>query len=666
MLLRLSSLFLSFALSAGRAPAGPWDAFNYAPASKTVRPVSVRTVSGQVSGAHGLVQNFATQATFTGNSSYVVLDWGKEVGGILSLTIDAATPSSQFSLSFTESPEFINPNLSDDSCHVAATMDADGVQSYRAPLQNGLLTQTIGQQRGGFRYLTIVSNNAAALTISNITLQITFMPHWADLRAYPGYFFAADPGFHDADFLTKLWYAGAYTVQTNTIDSHQARQQPCPANGGWANNASGGPVDGPILVDGAKRDRNIWPGDCGISTHTELVALNDLLPTKNALTVMYTTQDPVTGALAYSGPPINARGSDTYIAWSLIGTHNYFLYTGDLAFVQKVWANYTRALEFLESQVDGTGLADVPAAFANDWGRDGGAGHNSALNALLYRTLVTAADLAAQLGDASLAAAYLANATSIKAAYNALLWDTSAGLFRDNDSPSSIHPQDGNALAVLFNLTTSAAQNQAISKGLTQFWTPIGPLSPELNDTIIPFVGGFEVQAHFIAGEGERALDLLHREWGYMLYTNLSVQSTLLEGFTANGSLGYRAAAGYDFDHTYTSHAHGWATGPTPALTFYLLGIQVTAAQGSAWTIAPVLSGLDAAEGGLETGLGFFGVKWRVSGQILTLVVQTPKGTQGTVVMPGSGAISVDGRVVKADDGSIAVAGGNHTITRRI
>ena len=34
-------------------------------------------------------------------------------------------------------------------------------------------------------------------------------------------------------------------------------------------------------------------------------------------------------------------------------------------------------------------------------------------------------------------------------------------------------------------------------------------------------------------------MDLLRREWGYMLYTNLSVQSTLLEGFTANGSLSY-------------------------------------------------------------------------------------------------------------------------------
>ncbi|KAJ7328778.1 glycoside hydrolase family 78 protein [Mycena albidolilacea] len=663
MLSRFYPLILSIPLCAALAPNGPWDAFNYAPESKVVKPVSVRTVSGTVEGADSLVQDSSAQATFTGDSSYVVLDWGKEVGGILSLTINNATASSQFSFSFTESAQFINPKLSDDSCHVVSTQDADGVQSFRAPLTTGLLTQTIGQQRGGFRFLTIVSNSADPLTISNISLAITFMPHWDDLRAYPGYFYAPDPGFHDVDFLTKLWYAGAYTVQTNTIDSHQARQNVAT---GWSNDASGGPVEGPILVDGAKRDRNIWPGDCGISTHTELVALNDLLPTKNSLTVMFTTQDPTTGALAYSGPPINAQGSDTYIAWSLIGTHNYYLYTGDLDFVQKVWANYTKAVSFLESQVDETGLADVPVALQNDWGRDGGAGHNSVFNALLYRTLVTASDLATQVGDTALASAYLANSTLIKAAYNALLWDSSAGMFRDNDALDSIHPQDGNSLAVLFNLTTSPTQNSAISQGLTQYWTPIGPLSPELADTIIPFVGGFEVQAHFIAGEGERAIELLEKEWGYMLYTNLSVQSTLLEGFTANGSLGYRAAAGYDNDLSYTSHAHGWSTGPTPALTFHLLGIQLTSAQGATWSIAPVLSGLPSAEGGLSTGLGFFGVKWAVDGDTLTLTVQVPAGTEGVVTLPGSGPLTVNKSRLLSSSNSVELKGGNHTIARHV
>lgn len=115
------------------------------------------------------------------------------------------------------------------------------------------------------------------------------------------------------------------------------------------------------------------------------MALNDILPSQNGLRVMFSTQDPVTGALQCSGPPINAQGSDAYIAWSLIGTYNVFLYTGDLGFVKSVWTNFTRALAFLEGQVDETGLMDVPIAFSNDWGRDGGQGHNSAANILLYR-----------------------------------------------------------------------------------------------------------------------------------------------------------------------------------------------------------------------------------------------------------------------------------------
>jgi hypothetical protein len=122
----------------------------------------------------------------------------------------------------------------------------------------------------------------------------------------------------------------------------------------------------------------------GISTYTEAVTTSDLGSSKNSLLVMYSTQDPVTGALQYSGPPINAHGSDTYIAWTLIGTHTVWLYTGDLDFVQNVWANYTKAIAFLQSQVDDTGLMNVPLEFANDWGRDGGSGHNSAANVMLY------------------------------------------------------------------------------------------------------------------------------------------------------------------------------------------------------------------------------------------------------------------------------------------
>lgn len=163
-------------------------------------------------------------------------------------------------------------------------------------------------------------------------------------------------------------------------------------------------------------------------------------------------------------------------------------------------------------------------------------------------------DLATALNHSSLSTAWAANATALKIAFNGAFWSAAQGMYTDNTT-TTLCPQDANSLAVLYNVTDSAEKKTLISAGLQKNWNELGPVAPELPDTISPFIGGFEVriyctcveghalkpafqlQAHFEAGEDARAMDLLHRTWGYMLYTNLSVQSTLLEGFTANGSL---------------------------------------------------------------------------------------------------------------------------------
>ncbi|KAG5637071.1 hypothetical protein H0H81_005838 [Sphagnurus paluster] len=481
------------------------------------------------------------------------------------------------------------------------------------------------------------------------------MPHVADLRAYSGYFYASDPVFHDADFLTKIWYAGAYTVQTNTVPLNTGRKVPFSPAGTWANNANLG-VAGPIIVDGAKRDRAVWPGDMGIAVPAQFVSTNDLLPTRNALSTMFAAINPTTGALPESGPPLSQQGSDTYHAWTLIGTHNYYLYSGDTSWLQQVWANYTKAVTFLERKVDKTGLINITGL--RDWARLGGGGYNAEGNALLYKVLTTAADLAKYLNNTALSSAWAQNATTLKANFNGAFWLESAGLYRDNQT-TTLCPQDANSFAVLYNLTTSDTQANRISEGLQKNWNALGPVAPELPDTIIPFIGGFELQAHFESGNDARALDLLRRTWGYMLYTNLSVQSTLLEGFTANGSIGYRSYRGYNYDAAYTSHAHGWSAGPTPALTFYVLGLSITTVQGKTWSLSPhVNGGLPSAEGGFETPLGWYGVAWSLPNGVsgtLTVKVTTPTTSSGLFKVPKGvgGILTIDGvaaGTVKAGD----------------
>ncbi|KAI0742508.1 Six-hairpin glycosidase [Daedaleopsis nitida] len=655
----------AFACVGASAPPGPWDAFNFAPKSRTVAPTAIKEVSGHVQNPQHLVTKGS--ATIVGNGSWVALDFGIEVGGLISLNFDAPSDASSIALSFTESPVFISPVKSDDSTYPTANQSYDGVLHVPAPLPSGIWTQPAFSLRGGFRYLTIVSTSDEPVSIANITCAISFAPHISDLRDYSGYFFASNPVFHDKNFLTKLWYAGAYTVQTNIVPLDTGRQIPMVRYPGWANNATLG-IAGPIIVDGAKRDRQVsavWPGDMGIAVPTQFVSTNDLIPTRNALSTMFAAINPRTGALPESGPPLSQLDSDTYHAWTLIGTHNYYLYSGDIDWLETVWANYTKAVGFLEGKVGPSGLMNVTGL--RDWARLGGGGINAEGNALLYRVLVTAADLASHVNDSALASAWATNATALKEKFNEVFWLPSAGMFRDNDT-TTLCPQDANSMAVLYNLTTSQEQAASVSKGLTKNWNDLGPVAPELPDTISPFISGLELQAHFEAGNDDIAMDLLRREWGYMLYTNISVQSTLLEGFTANGSLSYRSYRGYNYDPAYTSHAHGWSSGPTSALTYYVLGLTVTSPQGRTWQIAPHPSGLSAAEGGFTTPLGWFGVKWTVSKSGFTMDVDVPEGTSGVVKIPGSGTaegrVRVNGEVREMETGQgVRLEGGKYVVS---
>jgi glycogen debranching enzyme len=92
-----------------------------------------------------------------------------------------------------------------------------------------------------------------------------------------------------------------------------------------------------------------------------------------------------------------------------------------------------------------------------------------------------------------LAAAWTQNATTLKANFNDAFWVEELGMYRDNVT-TTLCPQDANSFAVLFNITTSPAQAASVSAGLEKNWNDLGPVAPELPDTISPFISGFEVR----------------------------------------------------------------------------------------------------------------------------------------------------------------------------
>ncbi|KAL9064123.1 MAG: hypothetical protein Q9157_007945 [Trypethelium eluteriae] len=614
---------------------GAWDSNIFAPASRIVSPAQILSLSSGES-----ISNYTGPASLSGNGSALVFDFGKEVGGIATLDY-STTASGAVGLAFTEGKNWIG-EWSDSSNGEFKGPDGAIYSNFSGA---GDVTYTMPdlRLRGGFRYLTLflITDQNATVSFSNISLEIAFQPTWSNLQAYQGYFHSSD------EMLNKIWYSGAYTVQTNAVPVNTGRQVPF-LTVGWANNGTLG-NGSTIIVDGAKRDRAVWPGDMGVAVPSTFVSIGDLESVKNALQVMYNYQNG-DGSFPEAGPPLLQQGSDTYHMWTMIGTYNYVFYTNDTAFLQQNWAGYTRAMNYIYAKVLSPGLLNVTGT--RDWARWQQGWNNSEANMILYRTLTTGSSLATWVGDTTnLSSTYASRAAALQTAITTYCWDPTTSTFKDNATDTTLHPQDANSMSILFSvLDANSTAAQSVSSALTQNWGPIGAVSPELPNNISPFISSFEIQAHLASGNPQRALDLIRRSWGWYLNNPNGSQSTVIEGYLFNGSFGYRNSRGYDYDSSYVSHSHGWSSGPTSALTEWVLGLRITDRAGSQWTMAPQFGDLSFAEGGFTTVLGKFSGAWQVQ-RNATYVnysanVTTPGGTTGEIVLPSLGdgtQVSVDG-----------------------
>jgi hypothetical protein len=308
---------------AAAAYPGPWDVSIHAPTHRTISPRSI------LSWPNLDPSPFSKQVVLRGNGSLVTYDFGIEVGGIVSISLDGSGPG-KLGIAFSEAKNYVgqwsdssNGNFSGPDGALYTSLDTD------------IWMMPPNKLRGGFRYITVFlltnesesasgsgsASNSASVILKDINVTLDFQPTWPNLKAYQGYFSSDD------NLLNRIWYAGAYTLQSNQVPTNTGRQVPFVGTG-WDNNATLGPGD-TIIVDGAKRDRAVWPGDMGIAVPSTFVSLGDLDSVKNALQVMYNYQNQTTGEFPEAGPPLLQKGSDTYHMWTMIGTYNYWLFTND-------------------------------------------------------------------------------------------------------------------------------------------------------------------------------------------------------------------------------------------------------------------------------------------------------------------------------------------------
>lgn len=208
---------LAAAVSSSRAappwPANPnWQAYNMVPTGASVCPVRVQSTSGSVTNAQAILCNGGGGATLSmtagGPTPRIVLDYGKDVGGLPWLDVGAASGNPQMKVGYDEAALYLTDDGGD-----AAPGGGEGdvnrfdVYAVAAP---GLITNRYTQ--GGERFQVITLTSPGSVTLRGAG--INYIADRTQAANYGGYFMSSD------DELNKVWFSGAYTAQLDAVPSH--------------------------------------------------------------------------------------------------------------------------------------------------------------------------------------------------------------------------------------------------------------------------------------------------------------------------------------------------------------------------------------------------------------------------------------------------------------
>jgi len=214
-------------------------------------------------------------------------------------------------------------------------------------------------------------------------------------------------------------------------------------------------------------------------------------------------------------------------------------------------------------------------------------------------------------------------------------------------SPWAGVAQDADSYALLFGVAPRRWDARLVRSMQTTLWkTPYGPLSfsPAVGYAayVSPFASGFEVQGLLAVHDTADALTLVKRLWGYMDASGPDDTAADWEVLSTSGEPGFGG---------FTSLAHGWSTGPTSALSEYVMGAAPVGAGYRTWVVDPHPGSLAWVEGDAPTPYGDLNVKWgheTASGRFV-MEVGAPQGTTGTIDVPTFGknvVVHVNGHLV--------------------
>ena len=425
------------------------------------------------------------------------------------------------------------------------------------------------------------------------------------------------------------------------------------------------PAGHTVILDGYVRDRCAWVGDLAVTGETLLLTgQGDPLDLRFELEAFAGTQRADGSICPVIGPQCEGLTLVDYQAYWIEALRDYVLYTGDVGAASAMLENVAGVLDryYPAGTSDGlfqNALGPADYAYINR--------HSPTVvyyNAQYVVALREGAQLARWAGAASRAATWDARADALGPIVLSTFWDPAAGAFKDTPDAELVHPQDGNAFAVLAGVGTSAQRRSALdylaAHDAYDYGNSISdadvwdgwPWGTGARRRAYPFISFFEVEARFQEGLDASAIDLIRREWGYMAKNGPGTTWEVIGPFGSPDVFGI------------SSLAHGWSTGAAPALTSYVLGVQPDGPGFARFVARPHTGSLSWAAGDVPSPHGTIHFEWRRWGRTFTARVVSP--VPGTIALPAVGTATLDGKPVrlpaKRTETLLQVRKGTHAI----
>ena len=360
------------------------------------------------------------------------------------------------------------------------------------------------------------------------------------------------------DEINRIWDVAAYTMDLTTRE---------------------------FFMDGIKRDRWTWSGDAIQSYLMNYYLRFDAECVKRTIRQLR-GKDPVTAH-------VNTIMDYTFYWFKSI--HDYYEYTGDVAFVREMWPRMVTLMNYVESRLNSQGMAEGQP---DDWifvdWVDFPMHKRGTLcfeQILLMKAMETMALCAKLLGINK--STYRIKAEELRNKIKQTFWSYELKAYYHAIEDGQMNRQITkfpNMFAILYGLAYEEERREIMKSVM---------LNPDIPAITTPYMRFYELEALCTMGMQEEVLGEIKSYWGGMLREGAT---TFWEKYVPSEK-GTEHLAMYGRPYG-KSLCHAWGASPLYLLGKYFLGVSPTKPGYKEYEIRPSLGGLEWISGDVPTPFG--------------------------------------------------------------